>query len=93
MPTTQAVTARTKPRKRAEPTPEALSGPPAELLQLPLSRLVPSPLNVRKTPSGSLDGLAASILAHGLLQNLNVAPETGPPQLFMLPLAASQRPG
>lgn len=40
---------------------------------IPLNRLVPSPANVRKT--GALTGieeLAASIAAHGLLQNLQV---------------------
>jgi ParB family chromosome partitioning protein len=42
---------------------------------IPLTQLIPSPLNVRKT--GSKDGiaaLAASIAAHGLLQNLQVRP-------------------
>jgi len=42
---------------------------------IPLTQLVPSPLNVRKT--GAKDGikaLAASIAAHGLLQNLQVRP-------------------
>jgi len=42
---------------------------------IPLTQLVPSPTNVRKT--GAKDGieaLAASIAAHGLLQNLQVRP-------------------
>src|SRR5579864_4254781 len=42
---------------------------------LPLNKLVPCPANVRKT--GALTGieeLAASIKAHGLLQNLQVRP-------------------
>ena len=42
---------------------------------IPLNKLVPSPANVRKT--GALTGieeLAASIKAHGLLQNLQVRP-------------------
>src|SRR5690349_3878070 len=42
---------------------------------IPLTKLVPSPDNVRKT--GGLSGieqLAASIAAHGLLQNLQVKP-------------------
>jgi ParB family transcriptional regulator, chromosome partitioning protein len=42
---------------------------------IPLNKLVPSPANVRKT--GALTGieeLAASIAAHGLLQNLQVRP-------------------
>jgi len=40
---------------------------------IPLSKLIPPPRNVRRT--GSADGvseLAASIAAHGLLQNLTV---------------------
>jgi len=42
---------------------------------IPLTQLIPSPLNVRKT--GAKDGvpaLAASIAVHGLLQNLQVRP-------------------
>jgi hypothetical protein len=35
---------------------------------------VPSPANVRKTKTG-IEGLAASIAAHGLLQYLQVGPE------------------
>jgi ParB family chromosome partitioning protein len=45
---------------------------------IPLTQLIPSPLNVRKT--GVKDGipaLAASIAAHGLLQNLSVRPASG----------------
>jgi len=45
---------------------------------IPLTQLVPSPANVRKT--GAKDGiaeLAASIAAHGLLQNLSVRPVEG----------------
>jgi ParB family chromosome partitioning protein len=45
---------------------------------IPLNQLVPSATNVRKT--GNKDGiadLAASIAAHGLLQNLQVRPATG----------------
>ena len=42
---------------------------------IPLNRLVPSSANVRKTGgSAGLDELAASIEAHGLLQNLQVCP-------------------
>lgn len=37
-----------------------------------LSKLIPSPANVRKTGGVSIDDLAASILANGLLQNLTV---------------------
>jgi ParB family transcriptional regulator, chromosome partitioning protein len=42
---------------------------------IPLSKLVPSPDNVRKTdPMHGIEPLAASIAAHGLLQNLQVKP-------------------
>lgn len=41
---------------------------------IPLNRLVPSPFNVRKTGGMAIDDLAASITAHGLLQNLQVRP-------------------
>jgi ParB family transcriptional regulator, chromosome partitioning protein len=40
---------------------------------IPLSQLVSSPRNVRKTGGASIDDLAASIHAHGLLQNLVVS--------------------
>jgi len=40
---------------------------------IPLSQLVPSPRNVRKTGGASVEDLAASIHAHGLLQNLVVS--------------------
>jgi ParB family chromosome partitioning protein len=43
---------------------------------IPLVQLVPSPDNVRKTKTG-IEGLAASIAAHGLLQNLAVRPVNG----------------
>src|SRR5580693_6252323 len=40
-----------------------------------LNKLVPSPANVRKTGATTgIDELAASIAAHGLLQNLQVRP-------------------
>jgi ParB family chromosome partitioning protein len=43
------------------------------LVQIPLNKLSASPLNVRKKDrKADIDALAASILAHGLLQNLNV---------------------
>ena len=42
---------------------------------IPLNKLVPSPANVRKTgASTGIGELAASIEAHGLLQNLQVRP-------------------
>jgi ParB family transcriptional regulator, chromosome partitioning protein len=44
---------------------------------IPLSHLVPSPANVRKTGAAGIEELAASIEAHGLLQNLQVRPSTG----------------
>ena len=40
-----------------------------------LSKLVPSPANVRKAKT-DIVGLAASIAAHGLLQNLQVCPNS-----------------
>lgn len=41
--------------------------------QIPLNKLIPCPDNVRKTGAGAgIDELAASIKAHGLLQNLQV---------------------
>lgn len=41
---------------------------------IPLNRLVVSRLNVRRTDrKADIDALAASIAAHGLLQNLTVA--------------------
>ena len=43
------------------------------LLHVHLSQLQLSPLNARKTGGQDIDGLAASIEAHGLLQNLSVA--------------------
>ncbi len=43
--------------------------------EIPLSKLVPSAANVRKTGAGvGIEELAASIGAHGLLQNLSVQP-------------------
>ena len=42
---------------------------------IPLDRLIPSPANARKTGARiGIDELAASIAAHGLLQNLQVRP-------------------
>ena len=42
---------------------------------IPLNKLVPSPANVRKTGADTgIEELAASIAAHGLLQNLQVRP-------------------
>jgi ParB family chromosome partitioning protein len=45
---------------------------------IPLNRLIPSPANARKThPHCGIEELAASIAAHGLLQNLQVRPVKG----------------
>jgi ParB family chromosome partitioning protein len=44
-----------------------------EIVSIPLSKLVASPLNVRKTGGQTIEDLAASIQAHGLLHNLVVA--------------------
>jgi len=45
---------------------------------IPLTQLVPSPANVRKTGTkDGIDALAASIAAHGLLQNLQVRAAEG----------------
>src|SRR5260370_30463930 len=43
-----------------------------EIVSSPLNKLVGSALNVRKTGGQSIDDLAASIQAHGLLHNLVV---------------------
>jgi ParB family chromosome partitioning protein len=44
-----------------------------KIINIPLSQLVPSPANVRKTYStAGIEGLAANIAAVGLLQNLQV---------------------
>lgn len=43
------------------------------VIQIPLTKLSSSPLNVRKKDrKADINALAASVLAHGLLQNLNV---------------------
>jgi hypothetical protein len=44
-----------------------------EIVSIPLNKLVASPLNVRKTGGQTIEDLAASIQAHGLLHNLVVA--------------------
>jgi ParB family chromosome partitioning protein len=45
-----------------------------DLLHIPLGQLALSPRNARKTSGGPVEDLAASIAAHGLLQNLTVQP-------------------
>ena len=52
------------------------------LLHVPLSQLKLSPLNARKTGAVEVAGLAASIEAHGLLQNLSVTPSANDPDAF-----------
>ena len=47
------------------------------ITDLPLSKLKTGRRNVRKTGSGQLDALIASIRAHGLIQNLTVRPVLG----------------
>jgi ParB family transcriptional regulator, chromosome partitioning protein len=48
-----------------------------EIVNIPLNKLVASPLNVRKTGGQTIDDLAASIRAHGLLHNLVVTKAKG----------------
>ena len=49
-----------------------------DIQMIPLNRLIPSPANVRKTHTHvGIEELAASIAAHGLLQNLQVRPGKG----------------
>ena len=43
-----------------------------KIVLVPLNKLIRSPLNARKTGGESIDDLAASLLAHGLLHNLTV---------------------
>ena len=43
-----------------------------EIVTIPLNKLVASPVNVRKTGAQSIEDLAASIQAHGLIHNLVV---------------------
>ena len=44
----------------------------SEIVSIPLNKLVASPLNVRKSGGQSIEDLAASIKAHGLIHNLVV---------------------
>jgi ParB family transcriptional regulator, chromosome partitioning protein len=45
----------------------------SEIVIIPLNKLVASALNVRKTGGQSIEDLAASIQAHGLIHNLVVS--------------------
>lgn len=47
------------------------------IIEVPLSRLAIAEVNLRKTGTGNVDDLVASIEAHGLLQNLTVVRGTG----------------
>lgn len=47
-----------------------------DLLHVRVDQLAISPRNVRKTPSSTINELAASILAHGLMQNLTITATT-----------------
>ena len=47
----------------------------SEIISIPLNKLVRSRHNLRKTGGESIEDLAASILAHGLLHNLTVVEE------------------
>jgi ParB family transcriptional regulator, chromosome partitioning protein len=52
------------------------------LVEVKLSQLRLSPLNVRKVKPSAIDSLAADIAAHGLLQNLLVYEEDGKMHVF-----------
>ncbi|AEI76524.1 hypothetical protein CNE_1c11690 [Cupriavidus necator N-1] len=47
-----------------------------DLLHVRIDQLAISPRNVRKTPSSTINELAASILSHGLMQNLTITATT-----------------
>jgi ParB family transcriptional regulator, chromosome partitioning protein len=44
----------------------------SNIISIPLNKLIRSARNVRKSGGESIDGLAASILVHGLIHNLTV---------------------
>ena len=48
------------------------------IVLIPLKHLIASERNVRKTGGESIEDIAASILKHGLIQNLTVIPEVHP---------------
>src|SRR6185437_4780681 len=70
------LTARAAPGSSALlPQPTRKGDHTMNIQMIPLNRLIPSPANVRKTGTGmGVEELAASIAAHGLLQNLQVRP-------------------
>src|ERR1700756_1318788 len=49
------------------------------IVLIPLKHLIASERNVRKTGGESIEDIAASILKHGLIQNLTVIPKTKNP--------------
>lgn len=53
-----------------------------DLIRIPLDKLQLSPRNARKTVSAGVEDLAASIAAHGLLQNLTVQPAANEGEAF-----------
>ena len=44
----------------------------SNIISIPLNKLIRSARNVRKSGGDSIDGLASSILVHGLIHNLTV---------------------
>ena len=64
---------------------------PGELVLIPLSRLVPSAFNVRKSGGEDVSELAALIKAQGLLQNLVVHPDETKPLFPYTTLFRSDR--
>ena len=44
----------------------------SNIISIPLNKLIRSARNVRKSGGESTDGLASSILVHGLIHNLTV---------------------
>ena len=67
----QSKTRAVKTKEREASTDDATAG---DLIAVPLSRLVLSPLNMRKHGGENVDELAALIKAQGLMQNLVVIP-------------------
>jgi hypothetical protein len=68
----------------------------SNIIAVPLNKLTRSARNVRKSGGESIDGLASSILVHGLIHNLrswNSSPITGrtPVSTRWSPVAAALR--
>ena len=66
---------------------------PGDLVLIPLSRLVPSAFNMRKSGGEDVGELAALIKAQGLLQNLVVHPDETKPEKIRTALEATNLPG